>query len=78
VNATVEVAAVVVAVGAGAAGMMTAVAEGAEGEADAVAEVVAATDAMTVSLDKFLISVETQEKQSQVTENFSDLSINFQ
>jgi hypothetical protein len=47
--------------------MMTAVAED---EADEVAEVVAATDAMTVSLDRFLISVETQEKRSRVMVNF--------
>jgi hypothetical protein len=46
---------------------MTAVAED---EADEVAEVVAATDAMTVSLDRFLISVETQEKRSRVMVNF--------
>jgi hypothetical protein len=71
VNATVDVA-VVVAEEAGAAVTTMEVAAVVEGEADAVAEVVAATDAMTVSLDKFLISVETQEKQSQVTENFSE------
>jgi hypothetical protein len=70
VNATVDVAVALVAAVEEAAGMMmTAVAEG---EADEVAEVVAATDAMTVSLDKFLISVETQEKRSRVMENFSE------
>jgi hypothetical protein len=47
-------------------------------EEDEVAEVVAATDAMTDSVDKFLTSVGTQEKQSLVTENFLGWLTNFQ